>query len=157
MSSNDRRFSMYVVTGATGNVRKATVQILLQHGQKVRAIARDRSRLQALAERGAEIGPGSLEDRAFLKSIFEGARAVLTMIPADPQTVHLRAQQDRIGEALTAAVQDAGVRYVVNVSSIGGDLPADTGPIAGLHAQEERLNQIADAHILHLRPAYFME
>jgi uncharacterized protein YbjT (DUF2867 family) len=55
------------------------------------------------------------------------------------------------------AVRDGGVRYVVFLSSIGADLPAGTGPVAGLHAQEERLRRLPGVNALILRPAYFFE
>jgi len=49
------------------------------------------------------------------------------------------------------------VKYVVNLSSQGAELPAGTGPILGLHDQELRLNRLAEVNVLHLRPTYFME
>ncbi len=36
-------------------------------------------------------------------------------------------------------------------------LPAGTGPIAGPHAQAQRLNALPGLALLHLRPGYFME
>jgi uncharacterized protein YbjT (DUF2867 family) len=55
------------------------------------------------------------------------------------------------------AIRDSGVRYVVFLSSLGGDLPGGTGPIAGLHAQEERLRNLHGVNVLILRPALFFE
>jgi uncharacterized protein YbjT (DUF2867 family) len=49
------------------------------------------------------------------------------------------------------------VKYVVNLSSQGAHLPDKTGPIKGLHDQEQRLNKLTGVNILHLRPTYFME
>lgn len=46
---------------------------------------------------------------------------------------------------------------MVNISSLGADLTSGTGPILGLHAQEERLNRDFPGAVLHLRPGYFME
>ncbi|HEX6721910.1 MAG TPA: hypothetical protein VF107_10100, partial [Burkholderiaceae bacterium] len=59
--------------------------------------------------------------------------------------------------AIATAISRSGVRRVVNLSSIGAELPAGTGPIAGLHEQEQRLNAIPGLDLLHLRPGYFME
>jgi len=53
-------------------------------------------------------------------------------------------------------LRQAGVRRVVFLSSVGADLPAGTGPIAGLHAQEERLRKLG-VPVLLLRPGYFFE
>jgi uncharacterized protein YbjT (DUF2867 family) len=46
---------------------------------------------------------------------------------------------------------------VVVLSSFGADKPSGTGPVAGLHEFEERLNKIAAANTLYLRAGYFME
>jgi len=43
------------------------------------------------------------------------------------------------------------------LSSIGADLPSGTGPVAGLHYLEQKLNGIGSANVLHLRCGYFME
>jgi len=88
---------------------------------------------------------------------FTGARAVFTMIPPDYHAPDFRAYQNSVGESIATAIEKAGVKHVVNLSSQGGELPDGTGLIKGLHDQEERLNKLEGAHILHLRPTYFME
>jgi uncharacterized protein YbjT (DUF2867 family) len=45
----------------------------------------------------------------------------------------------------------------VHLSSYGAHVPEGTGPIAGLHSSEQKLNAIGDLNVLHLRAAYFME
>jgi uncharacterized protein YbjT (DUF2867 family) len=45
----------------------------------------------------------------------------------------------------------------VSLSSIGAQLAARSGPIAGLHRQEQRLNALPGVDVLHLRPGYFYE
>jgi uncharacterized protein YbjT (DUF2867 family) len=43
------------------------------------------------------------------------------------------------------------------LSSYGAHVPEGTGPVAGLHSSEQKLNAISDLNVLHLRAAYFME
>lgn len=147
---------MYVITGATGNTGNEIARKLLQSGKKVRAIARDKNRLQPLATLGAEIRQGSLDDSNFLTNAFEGATAVYVLVPPDPRAADLFANMDRIGESIYSALRQSKVPNIVNLSSIGAELPSGTGPITGLHHQEERLNQL-EANVLHLRPTFFME
>jgi uncharacterized protein YbjT (DUF2867 family) len=147
---------MYVITGATGNIGGVIANKLLEQGKRVRAIARDAGRLQSLGAKGAEILSGSLEDDAFLTGAFQGATAVFAMNPPNLQAENLRRYQDRISQALASGLKQARISYVVDLSSVGAEVPKGTGPIAGLHAQEERFNQL-EAHVLHLRPAFFME
>jgi hypothetical protein len=49
------------------------------------------------------------------------------------------------------------VPFVVNLSSIGAQHARGTGPIVGLHNQEQKLNRIDVLNVLHIRAAYFME
>jgi len=62
-----------------------------------------------------------------------------------------------VSDAITTAVRNSGLAYAVALSSIGGHAPAGTGPIAGLHRFEQKLSAVERAHVLSLRPAYFME
>ncbi len=45
---------------------------------------------------------------------------------------------------------------MANLSSIGAQHAKNTGPIVGLHNQEQKLNR-AELKVLHLPAAYFME
>lgn len=148
---------MIVITGATGNIGSKITQELLSRGHKVRCVARTADRLIELTDRGAEAVAISLAQTELLTKAFSKAEAVFAMIPSNYQAPDFLAYQDMIGTSLVEAIQASGVPYVVNLSSLGADLPDKTGPIRGLHAQEERLNQLDGVHILHLRPTYFME
>lgn len=148
---------MYVITGATGNIGSKLTEILLSQGERVRAIGRSAERLRRFGERGAESAAGDLGDTEFLIEAFSGATAVFAMIPPDYTSNDFRGHYNRIGTSIAGAVKESGVRYVVNLSSQGAHLAEKTGPIKGLHDQEERLNALKDVNILHLRPTYFME
>ena len=100
---------------------------------------------------------GDTNDAAFLTKGFRGADAVYTLLPTDPSSPDYRAVQDRQGEAIVEAVRDSGVKYVVALSSLGGELSEGTGVIKGLHAQEERLRQLEGVNVLLLRPVSFFE
>jgi uncharacterized protein YbjT (DUF2867 family) len=106
--------------------------------------------------RGAEVAAGDAADPAFLARAFAGADAAYTLIPPDMRAPDFRAHQDRVGEATVQALRQSGVKRVVFLSSVGADLPAGTGPIVGLHAQEERLRGLG-VDLLLLRPGYFFE
>ena len=148
---------MIVITGATGNIGSKLTAELLAKGEKVRCIARSAEKLEDFASRGAEVAAVALEDTAALAHAFAGSQAIFAMIPPDYGAADFRAYQNRLGASIASAVEMAGVRYVVNLSSQGAHLSDKTGPIKGLHDQEERLNKLPGVHILHLRPTYFME
>ena len=52
---------------------------------------------------------------------------------------------------------ESGLRYAVNLSSYGAQVPEGTGPVAGLHSLEQKLNAVGGLNVLHLRAAYYME
>jgi len=148
---------MIVITGATGKTGSAVAEALLAKGQKVRVIGRDAAKLKGFTAKGAEAAVGDLGDREFLTKAFKGSEAAYALIPPNLQVADFRAYQGQIGESIIAAIKGSGVRYVVHLSSQGAHLPDRTGPIVGLHDQEERLNGLDGVNVLHLRPTYFME
>lgn len=147
---------MNAVFGATGNTGRVVVEELLAAGQAVRAVGRSEERLADLARQGAEIVVGDVSDAEAVAAACDGAGGVYSMIPPRYE-VDLRVWQDTCSKALTRGIRDAGVPYVVNLSSVGAQHHAGTGPILGLREHEARLNDLTEANVLHLRPTWFME
>ena len=148
---------MYTIVGATGKIGSVITRKLLERGEKVRAIGRNAASLQELSNFGAEAFTGSIHDVEFLHRAFDGATAVFSMIPPNVQAEDFQKYSDMTGEALCRALSASRATYVVNLSSLGAEVPQGTGPIAGLHRQEQRLNRLDAMNILHLRPTFFME
>jgi uncharacterized protein YbjT (DUF2867 family) len=154
---NEEGLLMLTVMGASGHVGGQIAQILLDSGEKVRTLGRSAEKLAGLAGRGGTVLTGDAGDTAFLTEAFRGADAAFVLIPPDVRAADYRRQQDEQGEAIAAAIRDSGLRHVVFLSSLGADLAEGTGPIAGLHAQEERLRRLSAVNVLILRPGYFFE
>src|SRR5512137_2103442 len=148
---------MLVITGASGKTGSVTAEKLIAMGQRVRVVGRDAGKLKVFTAKGAEAAVGDIGDTAFLTRAFTGADAVYAIIPPNFGAPDFRAYQKKVGESIIAAIKGSGVKYVVHLSSQGAHLPSGTGPIAGLHDQEERLNRLDGVNVLHLRPTYFME
>jgi uncharacterized protein YbjT (DUF2867 family) len=148
---------MYVILGASGNTGHVVAQQLLSGGKKARVVGRNADHLQFLAAEGAEVFVGDVTDAKALTKAFDRAESAYVMIPPDTTSTDFRAFQNRVSDAISEALQNAGVKNIVSLSSIGADKPAGTGPVAGLHDFEQKLNQLAAANVLHLRAGYFME
>jgi uncharacterized protein YbjT (DUF2867 family) len=144
---------MYVILGASGHTGSIIADFLLSKGKKVRVLGRDRGRLERFVRNGAEAFTADLNDAAALTEAFSGAHAAYLMLPP----VFSREDQERQSDAIAKAVKESGLRYAVHLSSYGAHVPEGTGPIAGLHASEQKLNAVGDLNVLHLRAAYFME
>jgi uncharacterized protein YbjT (DUF2867 family) len=148
---------MYVVLGATGNTGSVISNSLLMKGEKVRVVGRDATRLQRFVRKGAEAFTANVSDAVALTDAFKGARAAYLMLPPSMTSEDYRADQERESDAIAKAVKDSGLRYAVHLSSYGAHVPEGTGPIAGLHSSEQKLDAISALNVLHLRAAYFME
>jgi uncharacterized protein YbjT (DUF2867 family) len=79
------------------------------------------------------------------------------MVPPNLAAVDVRAYQERVSDALTAAIEKASVPKAVVLSSIGADKAEKTGPVVGLHNLERKLDGIAGLDAVYLRAGYFME
>jgi len=148
---------MYVITGATGNTGSAAAFHLLAEGKRVREIGRSAERLHRLEQMGGEPFIADLADTDALTRAFQGAEAVYVMIPPDATAPNFSKYQETITDSIATALERAGIRYAVSLSSIGADKTEGTGPVVGLHYMEERLNRISGLNIIHLRCGYFME
>ncbi len=148
---------MFVVLGASGHTGRVAAKGLLERGQKVRVVGRSAERLQDLAGQGAEVFLADVTDGPALSKAFRGADAAYVMVPPNSTSNDYRAYQERVSDAIAAAVQNSGLKRVVALSSFGADKASGTGPVAGLHNLEEKLAQVEGANVLNLRAGYFME
>src|SRR6202166_4240510 len=144
---------MYVILGASGNTGSIIADFLLSKGKKVRVVGRDAGRLQPFVRQGAEAFMGDVSDAVALTKAFRGARTAYLMLPP----ITSREDQERESDAIAKAVKESGLPYAVHLSSYGAQVPEGTGPVAGLHSSEQKLNAIGGLNVLHLRAAYFME
>lgn len=147
----------YVVTGAAGNVAKPLALQLLAAGHSVKVIGRTKINLEPLVREGAKAAIGSVEDGDFVKQAFAGADAVFTLMPTDIFPADLKAQHELVGRNYAEAINANGIRYVVNLSSIGAHLSKGAGPISGIHYTEKAIHSLKDVHVRTLRPAYFYQ
>ncbi len=148
---------MITVMGASGHTGKRVAEHLLEAGRKVRVIGRSKDKLLDLEKKGAEVMIGDAGDASFLTRAFRDADGVYTLLPPDTQSEDFAKKQDRTGEAIVAALRENRVARVVFLSSVGADRPDGTGPIAGLHRQEQRLRKLENTDVLLLRPGSFFE
>ncbi len=147
----------FVIAGVTGNTGKVAAETLLAAGESVRVVVRDAAKGEAWRAKGAEPVVADLLDPAALGRALAGAAGAYVLLPPNMAVPDFRAYQDRMVEALAAAVKQSGVPHVVLLSSIGAQHAAGTGPIAGLHRAEKVLSGIAGTKLTALRAGFFME
>jgi len=148
---------MFVILGATGNTGSVVAHKLLDQGRKVRVVGRDSKKLAPLASRGAEVFTGDVLDAGAMSKAFAGAKAVYALVPPVMTSLDLRAHQEQVTDSIAKALETAGVKHAVTLSSVGADKPDKTGPVIGLHNLESKFARINGLNALHLRAGYFME
>src|SRR5580700_10376085 len=148
---------MYVITGATGNTGGMVADRLLEAGQTVRVVGRDRKRLEKFTQKGAESFIADATDAGALTNAFAGAKAVYAMIPPNISSPDVRAYEEQVSDALRSAIEKNGIKHAVVLSSFGADKSHGTGPVAGLHSLEKKLEGISGLNTLFMRAGYFME
>ena len=143
------------ITGATGHIGSRAIEILVQKGIGVRAVARTTAKLNAL--KGAEAFAADVTDSAALQKAFTGARAAFVMIPPNVTAADVRADQNRVADCLVKALQASKVSHVVALSSVGAHQGTKMGPVNGLYDWEQKLRKLSGVNVQILRPCYFME
>ena len=107
------------VTGATGQQGGAVARKLLADGWKIRALTRDvdKPAAQALAQAGAELVAGDMDDRSQLDAAFKGVYGVFSVQNFWLPNVGFDGEI-RQGKKVADAAKAAGVQHLV-YSSVG--------------------------------------
>ena len=147
---------MFTIFGANGNTGSIVANRLLDAGKRVRVVARDASKLEALRARGADVLTADVLDADQVKAALAGAEAAYLLIPPDLQSSDVIARAKKISANYAAGIRANHVKNVVLLSSVGADLPAGTGPIVTAHHAEQALAS-SGAIVTTIRAAYFME
>ncbi|MFI5586084.1 NAD(P)H-binding protein [Amycolatopsis sp. NPDC051758] len=141
---------LFLITGATGKTGRATAELLLAGGHRVRAMVhRDDERSRALAAAGAEVVQADLLDLDDVTAAVQGVSGAYLCYPI----------RDGLLEAtvnFAQAATEAGVRSVVDMSQISARRAA--GSLAARqHWLAERLLDRTGLRTTHLRPTFFAE
>ena len=142
------------VTGATGKQGGAVVRGLMARGHTVRAFTRkaDSPAAKALAEAGAKIFVGALEDRASLDKAIAGVDAVFSMGTPFESGPEVEVRQ---GINVADAAKAAGA-YVVYTSVASADRATGIPHFDSKFRVEEHIRSIGVRAAI-IAPVYFME
>ncbi|MDO7853334.1 NAD(P)H-binding protein [Hymenobacter convexus] len=144
-----------ILTGSLGNISKPLATALVQQGHAVTVISTKPDKQAEIEALGATAAIGSVDDAGFLAATFTGADAVYLMVPPHFAVADSRTYHQQIGRNYAQAVQQAGVRRVVQLSSWGAHLAEGTGGILGTHDVEVLLREVPGIELTHLRPTSF--
>lgn len=144
-----------IITGSLGNISKPLAQELVANGNDVTVISRKADKQREIEALGARAAVGSVEDAAFLTTVFAGADAVYGMTPPNFGATDMIGYYRNVANACAEAAKAAGVKHIVYLSSYGADLEKGSGIILGSHNAEGILNKLEGVAVTCLRPGYF--
>jgi uncharacterized protein YbjT (DUF2867 family) len=155
MANKQNAERLIVVAGATGKQGGAVARSLLERGFQVRALTRNpqKPEAQALADQGAEVVQGDMEDRSSMERVLEGAYGIFSVQNFGETGYDREVQQ---GKKVADAAKAAGVEHFV-YSSVGS-AHRQTG-IPHFESKweiEEHVRQIGLPYTI-LRPVFLMQ
>ena len=124
MIINLKTKTMILVTGATGNLGKATIHSLLNKGisaNHIAALVRDESKSAELKSTGIQVRLGDYQDFESLTSAFEGVEKLL-LISSSSDIVHRFNQHKNVIDA----AKESGVSHIVYTGFDMKDLQQST-------------------------------
>jgi uncharacterized protein YbjT (DUF2867 family) len=149
---------MIVITTPTGQIGRQVLGNLLDSGEQLRVIARDRSQLPAEVREDLDIVEGSHGDAAVVDKAFAGADAVFWLTPPDPRAPSVEAAFAGFTRPAAEAFKRHGVGRVVGVSMLGRGTPwaGRAGFVTGSLAMDDLIAASGVAYRALTNP-YFME
>jgi len=151
-----------VLTGSISQIGKPLVKKLIERNHHVTVISSKSERVNEIQSLGAKAAIGSMFDLNFLSETFKGADIVYLMETLDAagsffdQRVDFIAAVERIVLNYKKAIEEAGIKKVVHLSSIGADMEKDNGFLCFHHVAESILRQLSDdISIKFIRPVGF--
>jgi uncharacterized protein YbjT (DUF2867 family) len=146
---------LILVCGATGSQGGAVTRHLLDRGFRVRALTRDphKPEAQALAEQGAEVVQGDMEDRSSIDRVLEGAYGVFSVQNFWETGYDREVQQ---GKTVAEAAKAAGVEHFVYTSVGSAHRQTGIPHFESKWEVEEHVRQIGLPYTI-LRPVFFMQ
>jgi uncharacterized protein YbjT (DUF2867 family) len=147
---------MFAVAGVTGQTGSVVAATLLERMQSVRVIVRTSEKGDAWKARGAQVAVASLQDARALTQALKGVTGGYFLMPPHYTVKEYIEDCQVAADAIASAVESSGLRHIVLLSSIGGHLTTETGPIRALHYAERRLGTVAPSMTI-VRAPYFME
>jgi uncharacterized protein YbjT (DUF2867 family) len=146
---------MYTIMGVTGKVGGAAACRLLDLGERLRVVVRDRTKGAAWADRGCEVAIADLDDANAFAAAFEDAEGAFVMMPPvfDPSPGFHEAKS--MIATLYEALKTGRPGKVVALSTIGAEA---TKPnlLNQLGLLERSLSDLS-LPVTFLRAAWFME
>jgi uncharacterized protein YbjT (DUF2867 family) len=144
-----------VINTPTSHIGRALAVRLLDAGESVTVLSRDKKKVAELLRHGARVVEGSFEEPTVLAQALEGAESLFWLTPP-PARADYYAWATQCAKQAAAAAKRAGARRAVVVSSMGAHTGPGTGAVGPAREMENDFEAALPA-VVSLRPGIFME
>ena len=144
-----------VINTPTSNIGRALASRLLDAGERITVLSRDKKKVDELCRRGARVVEGSFEEPALLAEALEDAEALFWLTPP-PARPDYHTWAVKCAKQAAAAANKVGARRAVVVSSMGAHTGPGTGAVGPAREIENEFEAKLPA-VVSLRPGIFME
>ncbi|MTV82267.1 SDR family oxidoreductase [Secundilactobacillus folii] len=139
--------------GSVGNINRIVIPKLIAEGHDLTVVTSNPQRVAVIEATGARAVVGQMTDAAFLTKHFTGQDVVYLMVSGNPGT-DLFGTMAHQADVFKTAVQRAGVKRVVDLSSIGAQ-DQQAGSLYTYHLVEDALSSLPDVDVAFVRPVGF--
>jgi NAD(P)H dehydrogenase (quinone) len=147
---------MYVVGGVTGHTGSLVARSLLERGERVRAIVRNREHIYQWRDWGAEVVVADFNDTQALSFVLEGMKGAYLLTPQSVYDSNPLEKWAFQNQSMVSAIQNVRLQNTVFLSSMGAHLDKPTGLVQALYDAEQKFKK-AQVPVTLLRSAYFYE
>ncbi len=148
---------IYTIIGANGQTGSRIARSLLDQQESVRVVLHKPEQAESWQELGADVRIADVGDKEALRKAFSGSHRAYLLNPAAYHHEDYLARSVQVSAAMVEAANEAGINYVVALSSWGGQLDSGTGVILNAHHFEQKIKKEFRGKSTIIRPAGFME
>lgn len=144
------------VVGATGRIGAQLTRTLLSEGHQVKALSRGGAALDEIVKIGAEPFIGSFDTgTGDLGAFFQDVDAAFLMVKTDWDNIE--GHYPAVAQRFVDALQNSPVKLAVSLSAMGSDVKGKSGHFESFYHLDQKLNELHNIDLVHLRAAWFME
>jgi len=147
---------MILVTTPTGNTGSMILQQLVEQGQQVRIFVRDLKKIPANILEKVEVATGSLLNENEFTQALQGCDTLYFCVPQSNTQEDVNAYYESFANVASKAINNAGTKRVVYLSSGGKESGLQAGLVTALHKGEDIIYK-SGASVRALRCPIFFE
>lgn len=146
---------MHIILGATGHIGSVVIKLLVERGEQVTGVTRNRDNVAKIEAAGAKAAVVDVQDTNALRALFKkGTRLYLLNPPGNFATDALAEEKQSISSILSA-LGDSSIEKVVAESTYGAQPGDQLGDLDVLYGMEQAL-AMTPRYVSILRGSYYM-